>query len=110
MLVRVPSQIRAMKQLQALWQGSLDLGNAFWTWAIVGGLIVNLTTSILFIGLMTFDLPWLALLVGYGCSLPYNFVALVGVWRSSARYQGPSLHAELARGVTAILMVALSVT
>lgn len=110
MLVRMPSQVREMKQFQALWQGTLDLGEAFWTWAIFGGLVVNLATSILFLVLITFDFPWLAVLVGYGCSLPYNLVALVGVWRSSARYGGPKLHADLARGATAVLMVVLSLT
>jgi hypothetical protein len=43
-------------------------------------------------------------------SLPYNFVAIVGVWRSAARYDGPAIHADLARGATVMLMSVLSFT
>ena len=51
-----------------------------------------------------------ALLFGYGLSLPYNVVAIVGVWRAAARYDGPAVHADLARGVTVILMAVFSLT
>lgn len=99
-----------MEKLKALWQGDLELGEAFWTWVLLVGLIVNVTTSVLFLVLITLDLGWLALFVGYGCSVPYNLVALVGVWRSAARYQGPQHHADLARAVSVILLAGLSVT
>lgn len=91
-----------MEKLKALWRGDLSLGEAFWTWGV--------TTSILFLMLITKDLPVPALVVGYGVSLPYNFVATVGVWRSAARHDGPAHHADLARGASAILMTVLSVT
>jgi hypothetical protein len=48
--------------------------------------------------------------VGYALSVPYTVLATVGVWRSAARYDGPTLHAELARIATAIVMLVLSVT
>jgi hypothetical protein len=88
----------------------LPLDEAFWTWAIGIGLLVNLTTSALFLALITADRPWAALFVGYALSVPYNVLATVGVWRSAARYDGPTLHAELARIATAIVMLVLSVT
>jgi hypothetical protein len=99
-----------MAKLGALWRGELPLDEAFWTWAIGIGLVVNLTTSILFLALITADRPWAALFVGYALSVPYNVLAGVGVWRSAARYDGPTLHAELARIGTVVLMLVLSVT
>jgi hypothetical protein len=99
-----------MRKLRALWSGALPLGEAFWTWAIGIALLVNLTTSILFLALITVDRPWAALFVGYVLSVPYNVVALVGVWRSAARYEGERIHADLARIVTLVAMVLLSVT
>lgn len=94
-----------MTSLRSLWLGELPLGEAFWTWAIGIGLLVNLTTTALFFFLLTVDRPWAALLVGYGLSAPYNLTALVGVWRSAARYQGRSGYADLARIVTLVVML-----
>jgi hypothetical protein len=99
-----------MQKLKALWRGDLRLGDAFWTWADFNGLLVNVTTSILFVILITNDLPVPALLVGYGLSVPYNIVAVVGVWRSAARHDGPKLKADLARWASVILMIVLSLT
>jgi len=65
---------------------------------------------VLFPILITQDQPSAALLIGYGVSLPYNFVAIVGVWRAAARYDGSAIHADLPRGVTVLLMAALSLT
>ena len=64
-----------MTKLRALWAGELPLGEAFWTWAIGIGLLVNLTTTVLFLALITFDRPWAALFVGHVLSVPYNVVA-----------------------------------
>ncbi len=68
-----------MKKLRSLWHGELPLGEAFWTWAIGVGLLVNVTTTALFLAMITADRPWTALLVGYGLSVPYNILAVVGV-------------------------------
>jgi hypothetical protein len=105
-----PGWAGAMTRLRCLWSGELPLGEAFWTWAIGVGLLVNLTTSILFLALIGVDRPWAALFVGYVLSVPYNALAVVGVWRSAARYRGPAAHAELARIATVIVMLLLSVT
>jgi hypothetical protein len=99
-----------MTRLRALWSGDLPLGEAFWTYAVGVGLAVNLTTSLLFLVLLSWDRPLAALFVGYALSVPYNVVALVGVWRAAARYEGPRLHADLARIVTVVGMVLLSLT
>jgi hypothetical protein len=99
-----------MAKLRSLWLGELPLVEAFWTWAIGIGLLVNVTTSVLFLALITADRPWAALFVGYVLSVPYNVLAAVGVWRSAAHYQGHGGHAELARIVTVVVMLLLSVT
>lgn len=99
-----------MKKLRALWRGELALAEAFWTWAVTVGLVVNLTTTALFVAMMVNDRLWEALVVGYAFSVPYNFVAVVGVWRSAARYRGPRFHADLARGASLVLMAVLSLT
>ncbi len=99
-----------MEKLRALWTGELALGDAFWTWAVLGGLLVNISTSVLFIVLIMLEHAWAALIIGYGFSIPYNLVVVVGVWRSAARYFGPRSHADLARGATVVLMTVLSLT
>ena len=99
-----------MTRLRALWSGDLPLGEAFWTYAVVVGLAVNVVTSVLFLALLSWDRPYAALFVGYVLAVPYNVVALVGVWRSAARYQGERIRADLARIVTLVGMVLLSVT
>jgi hypothetical protein len=99
-----------MTKLLALWSGDLALDEAFWTWTVTVGLLVNVATSIMFLVLILHDQALAAVLVGYGLSVPYNVVATVGVWRSATRYSGPSLHANLARIVSVILMTGLSLT
>jgi hypothetical protein len=99
-----------MTKLLALWSGDLALNEAFWTWTVTVGLLVNIATSILFLVLILQDQPLAAVLVGYGLSVPYNIVATVGVWQSAARYGGPSLQADLARIASVLLMAALTLT
>ena len=99
-----------MTKLRSLWSGELPLGEAFWTWAIGIGLLVNLTSSVAFLALIAAGRPWAALFVGYVLSVPYNILAGVGVWRSAAHYDGPAGHAELARIVVVVVMLLLSVT
>ena len=99
-----------MTELRRLWSGDLPLGQAFWTYAIAGGLLVNLATSALFLALITADRALAALAVGYGLSVPYNVVALVGVWRSAARHEGDPTRADLVRTVTLVAMFLMTVT
>jgi len=102
--------LAAMSKLRALWSGDLPLGEAFWTYAVWIGITVNLLTSLAFLALVAWDRPFAALFVGYALSVPYNVVAVVGVWRSAARYQGERIHADLARIVSLVGMALLSVT
>ena len=99
-----------MKHLCRLWHGELALHNAFWNWAIFGGLIINVASSALFLFLIMADRPISAFIVGYAFSVPYNVVVSVGVWRSAERYAGERRWADLAQIVTVIGMVLLSIT
>ncbi len=99
-----------MTSISRLWRGELPLFTAFWTWAVLGGLLVNITSSAAFLALVSNDHPILAIIAGYATSLPYNLVVSVGVWRSAARYTGDRHWAELSRIATIAGMILLSVT
>ena len=97
-----------MRAVVRLWRGELPLAQAFWTWAVLGALLVNGTTSLGFLALLAQGWTWTALLVGYGLSVPYNLVTLVGVWRA-AEGAGTAL-AGLARWAALLWLVLLSLT
>ena len=99
-----------MTSLCRLWRGELPLPNAFWYWAFLGGLIINVASSVLFLFLIMADRPISAFLAGYALSIPYNVIASVGVWRSAKQYSGELRWADLARVVTILGMILLSVT
>ena len=95
-----------MRSLAHLWRGELPLGEAFWTWAVCGGIAVNALTKTGFLVLLAEGQVWLAMVVNLALAVPFGIVALVGVWRSAARFAGPALHADLARGGAAALVCA----
>ncbi len=99
-----------MNSVRRLWRGELALADAFWSWAVVGGLAINLATSAALLVLIMNDRPIAAFIAGYVLSVPYNIVVSVGVWRSAGRYSGERRWADLARVVTIAGMVLLSVT
>ena len=99
-----------MTSLSRLWRGEIPLFTAFWTWAVLGGLLINIASSAAFLVLVSNDQPVLAVLAGYATSLPYNLLVTVGVWRAAARYTGERQWAELARIATVVGMALLSVT
>ena len=91
-----------------LWAGEIPLGQAFWRYAVIVGFFVNLVTSALLLALLAHDagLAWIAL--SFALPIPYNVFAVVAVWRSAARYQGPASRAELARIASVIWMIVLT--
>lgn len=99
-----------MINLRRLWRGELALANAFWNWAVFGGLFINVASSVLFLALIANDRPIAAFIAGYAPSIPYNIIVSVGVWRSAGHYRGKRHWAELARTVTVVGMILLSVT
>ena len=86
------------------------LDQAFWAWGVVGGLLVNGVTSGLFMMLIAQDRPVLALAAGYLPSVPYNILAMVGVWRAADRHPGDRRWAETARIVTIVGLGLLTIT
>lgn len=99
-----------MRALHRLWSGELPLGKAFWAYAVTGGIVVNLSTTLGLLALLAVDRPLAALVVGYAFSVPYNIVVVVGVWRSAARHPGDARWAALVRGITLVGMIVLSLT
>lgn len=99
-----------MTSLCRLWRGELALASAFWNWAVLGGLLINIASSALFLFLIMNDRPISAFIAGYAPSIPYNIVVSVGVWRSAEHYPGERHWAELARIVTIVGMAILSLT
>jgi hypothetical protein len=99
-----------MNSFCSLWRGELALPDAFWNWAVLGGLAINVASSALFLFLIIADRPISAFIAGYAFSVPYNVIVSVGVWRSAERYAGERRWADLARIVTIIGMILLSVT
>ena len=99
-----------MSTFHRLWHGEVPLPQAFWRWAVLGGLVVNGATSILFLALVMNDQVAAAFIAGYVFSVPYNVFVTVAVWRSAGRYQGERRWADLARAVTVVGMTLLSLT
>ena len=100
----------SMKHLNLVWHGELSLEKVFCEWAVLGWLLVNVTSSILFLTLVLNNYIFAAVIAGYGISLPYNLFVSVGVWRSAERYIGDKRLADLAKLATIIGMVLLSIT
>jgi hypothetical protein len=98
------------RTLQALWNGELPLAVAFWHYAIVWGLAINIATSVMTMVAVLADLPAWLLVPVYIQPTPYNILALVGVWRSAGRYEGPRKWADLARLATLVEMAVLTAT
>lgn len=96
------------KLIKSLWAGNVPLGEAFWSYAIAYGLLLNVMTSFLFTMLLVHDtaMQWLAL--AFALPLPYNLLVVVAVWRSADRYAGPKQRAELARLGTVLWMLVLT--
>ena len=99
-----------MTTLHRLWRGEAPLPQAFWNWAVFGGIAVNGLTSILFLTLLMYGQTVTAFIAGYALSVPYNIFVTVAVWRSAARYDGDRRFADFARFVTVVGMTLLSVT
>jgi hypothetical protein len=62
------------------------------------------------LALIMADRPIAAFVAGYAPSIPYNVIVSVGVWRAAERHVGDPRWADLARIVTAVGMILLSVT
>ncbi|MCU0983662.1 MAG: hypothetical protein MUC89_01815 [Acetobacteraceae bacterium] len=96
--------------LGRLWRGEMPLADAFWTWAVAIGFIVNGSTSIACYALLIADRPIGAIIVGYLLSVPYNIIATVGVLRATRREDSDPALARFVRVIIIPVMVLLSLT
>lgn len=111
--------------LRNLWAGRLPLRDAFWTYAVFWGLLINVAAGVAALALIVADkaaAPAAAPGVAAGATmlsllavavhlapLPYNVIALVGVWRSAGRPDSPPSAALAARSAMLAVFVALLV-
>lgn len=91
-----------------LWRGEIELRRAFWDYAIIYGSLLNLTTTFAAFAIFAAGLPLIFAVAVFLSPAPYNFLAVVSVWRSAERYQGQDVWAMLAR--IAVLIWAIVAT
>lgn len=99
-----------IETVKALWSGSMELPIAFWRYAVIWGLIINIVTSIGTLVTVLAGAPVWLLVPVHLLPTPYNLLVVVGVWRSAELYQGDRKWAQLARLVTLVGMAILTMT
>ncbi len=98
-----------IKRVQRLWAGDVPLKQAFWDYAVIYGLLVNLIADFVFFALLVNDANTALIVLAFALPIPYNVLVAVAVWRSAGCYPGPKKWAEWARVGTVIWMVVLTV-
>ena len=88
----------------------MPLDEAFWSYAVIGGIAVNLTTSVLFFILIAMEMLIAAFAIGYVLSIAYNIIVSVGVWRSAGSGDVSPRKASVYRTITLVGMTLLSLT
>ncbi|HBE95341.1 MAG TPA: hypothetical protein DDW80_07880 [Desulfovibrio sp.] len=88
-----------MSRIATLWQGRVPLWKAYWLYAVLGGLCVNILHLSLVRALFSARNALASLVIlGAGlASLGYFVLMVVAVWRSAGRYRGFFLWPLLAR-------------
>jgi hypothetical protein len=89
-----------------LWRGEVPLGQVFWTFAIGLGTVLNLLATGVSLVAIAGGMPAPAAVAIHFMPLPYNFLVMVGVWRSADVFTGHPLIATSAR-IAAALWFAL---
>ena len=105
MMENRPSAPSFLSRLSDLWAGRLRLSEAFWTYAIFWGFLINLAATLTSLTLLVAvggdaaSKEWapLAALALHLLPVPYNLLVLVGVWRSAGRPEVKANAALLAR-------------
>jgi len=97
-------------KVKSLWAGDVPLAETFWQYAVVYGLLINFVATALSLVLAVAEAsPWVYV-AAFFLPTPYNVLAIVAVWRSAERYEGPRKWADLARLVTLVGMLLLTVS
>lgn len=86
-----------MQRLKELWRGQLPLDLAFWRYAIIYGLALNVAATAAAFAVIVLDGPIVIAVIVHLLPVPYSIVALCGVWRSADRYSGRQDIPKLAR-------------
>jgi hypothetical protein len=98
--------------LRDLWTGRLPLGDAFWTYNVFWGLLLNIVGTMAgFVVLVGWkevnpDLAAAAALTVHLLPIPYNVIVLVGVWRSAGNPGRPPWVRIAARATAVFLFAA----
>jgi hypothetical protein len=92
----------------ALWNGQIPLARAFWEYAILWGTTLNIAATVGALAGFVLGLPDVLAFAVHLLPLPYVFVAVVGVYRSAARYAGAPFWARAAQ-VAIVIWVGLMV-
>lgn len=101
-----PASPAAVAEWKQLWAGDLPLARVFWTYAIVYGLILNLTcTALSLILYLLTDSAILAFLL-HLLPLPYMGFVTVGVWRSADRVTDAGMMPIIAKIASVTLIFA----
>lgn len=86
----------------------MPLEEAFWTYAVIGGIAVNLVANVAFFILLAFELVVAAFVMSYGIAPAYNLFVAVGVWRSAGREGVTPRRATVYRTITVVGMTLIS--
>ncbi len=98
--------------MRDLWAGRLPLAEAFWTYNVFWGLLLNIGATIVAFAVLVGckdanqNLAAALSLVLHLLPTPYNVVVLVGVWRSAGNAGPPSLVRDGARAAALFLFAA----
>ncbi|MFQ3623037.1 MAG: hypothetical protein SNJ73_05770 [Acetobacteraceae bacterium] len=93
-----------------LWRGEVPLARTFWDWGVIGGLMVNMSTSFAFWLLLMEERLLAAYLIGYLLSNAYNLLIGVAIWRAVGREVADPARAFRIRLVTLLLLAVAVVT
>lgn len=91
-----------MQRFKELWLGRLPLDVAFWRYAIVYGLALNVVATGAALALLVLDAPTAIAIAVHLLPVPYSVLATFGVWRSADRYVGRQ---DIASGAKAAVIV-----
>lgn len=93
-----------------LWRGEVPLAIAFWHYAVVGGLVMNLVTTGAALTLLASSgsAAWAAVI--FTLHWPYGLFMAMAVWRSADRYDGPRRWADLARPAVVAWAILMALT
>lgn len=74
-----------VRLLADLWAGRVPLADAFWSYTVFWGFIINLAATLASLALVVGEAPNGAVVAAHVAPIPWNVLVLVAVWRSAGR-------------------------